>query len=224
MNTKTRELFERVQKFERERETINTEFDKQVSALKQYKGSKGYQEKSKEIEKNRAAALEYLREQTAGTLNYILRGMTAAIDSRPMEPPTAEHLALINALKLKKKPTQEELERAAQTVKDNPLSLALVSEIALDNGYNKGYGNLGREMTNQAATNTVRTLNKELQDLLQYDTTKASRISARFLKEHYGTDVSLIKRKPHNTKEGFYAEFAGLDNNSLEQFERVVDV
>jgi len=79
------------------------------------------------------------------------------------------------------------------------------------------------EMPSKIASETVSDLKDGLDDFLQYNTTKASRLVEKFQIDKYGSfSGQLTRRIPFNSKEEFYKGF-GLDEDSLKQFSVIVD-
>lgn len=105
-------------------------YDKEMQRIEQYRGSKGYEKEAAELESKRKEAVSALQAEYRGRFNNILEGMRQSATSRPMTAPTQEELALLQALKMREKVSRDELEQAARTLKDSPVSLSVLNEIA----------------------------------------------------------------------------------------------
>lgn len=112
---------------------IWAQHDKAMERIEAYKGSTGYDKEAAEIDKQRREATEALQSEYSNRFNNILEGMRQSATSRPMTAPTQEQLALLQALKMREKVTKDELEQAARTLKDSPVSLSVLDEIAAKN-------------------------------------------------------------------------------------------
>jgi hypothetical protein len=146
-----------------------------------------------------------------------------AVGRRSVTAPTNDQINLLNVLKMKKKVTLEECQRTAEAVKDNPIAVSVVTEIAHDHGIMQSFDYLCPEMSSQRASDIVTGLKNGLEDFLQYDTTRASRLAKKYHEEHYGAvEGGLTKRKLFTDQADFYRE-EGFDPETLRQFSEIVD-
>ena len=146
-----------------------------------------------------------------------------AIGRRSVSAPTNDQVNLLNVLKMKKKVTLEECQRTAEAVKDNPIAISVVTEIAHDHGIMQSFDYLCPEMSSQRASEIVTGMKNTLEDFLQYDTTRASRLAKEYHDTHYGaTEGGLTKRRLFTDQADFYRE-EGFDPETLRQFSEIVD-
>ena len=130
---RTRHFFEAVNDHRTGLRGLHGKYDADLKNLEQYKGSKGYDKEVAEIEKKRKEALVDFRNRQAKRFNEILDGMRESATSRPMIAPTPEELALLQTLKMRDKIGRDELEQAARTLKNSPVGLSVLNEIAEKN-------------------------------------------------------------------------------------------
>jgi hypothetical protein len=227
MITNTELYYIKMKEFQDSREELTEEHEKNVKSLKQslarYKGSKGYEEDLAKENKRYETELQTLRDEYRPVLHTVFGGMMDAIGKRSIAAPTNEQVNLLNVLKMKRKVTLEECQRTAAAVKDNPIAVSIVSEIAQDHGIGCSFNDLCPEMTSQRAYEIVTNMKDSLEDFLMYDTTKASRLAKEYHDIRYGaTDGQLVKRRLFTDQDDFYRE-EGFDPETLKQFQDIVD-
>lgn len=224
MITNTDLLYAKMKEFQDKRVGITEAYDKSVKSLERFKGSQGYEEDLKKLKEKHEADLKGLRDDYRPSINTVLSGMMEAVGRRSISAPTEDQINLLNVLKMKKRVTLEELSRTAEAVKDNPIAIAVVSEIAKDHGIMRSFYDLCPEMSSQRASDIVTGLMNGLEDYLKFDTKRAARIVAAHNERAYGvTDVQLPKRNLFNSKEEFYREEIGLEGETFKKFSEIVD-
>lgn len=215
--------FVKMKAFQDKRAELTEAHDKIVKSLERFKGSKGYEEDLKKENDRFEAELKALRDEYRPGIQTVFGGMMDAIGKRSVSAPTNDQVNLLNILKMKKKVTLEECQRTAEAVKDNPIAVSIVTEIAHDHGIMRSFDKLCPEMSSQRATDIVTSLKNGLEDFLQYDTTRASRLAKKYHDAHYGeTEGNLTKRRLFTDKDDFYRS-EGFDPETLRQFSEIVD-
>lgn len=224
MISNTELLYTKARAFQDKRTEIIGIYEAALQKLERFKGSQGYEDDVKGLQEKRDKDLTALIEEYRPGFQVVFGGMMDAIGRRSVKAPTNDQINLLNVLKMKRKVTEEELRRTAEAVKDNPIAVSVVTEIAHDHGIMRNYDNLCPEMSSQAASDIVTGMKRGLEDFLQYDTTRASRLAKQYYEERYGaTDNSLTKRRLFNDKTEFYKNEIGLEGESLRQFSEIVD-
>lgn len=223
MITNTELYYTKMKAFQDKRAELTDAHDKKVKALERFKGSKGYEEDLKKENERFETELTALRDEYRPGLLTVFGGMMDAIGKRSVSAPTNDQVNLLNVLKMKKRVTLEECQRTAEAVKDNPIAVSVVTEIAHDHGIMQSFDYLCPEMSSQKASDIVTGLKNGMEDFLQYDTTRASRIAKKYHEEHYGAvEGGLTKRKLFTDQADFYRE-EGFDPETLRQFSEIVD-
>ena len=223
MITNTELYYAKMKEFQDKRAELTEAHDKKVKSLERFKGSKGYEEDLKKENDRFEAEMTALRDEYRPWLLTVIGGMMDAIGRRSVSAPTNDQVNLLNVLKMKKKVTLEECQRTAEAVKDNPIAVSVVTEIAHDHGIMQSFDYLCPEMSSQKASDIVTGLKNGMEDFLQYDTTRASRIAKKYHEEHYGAvEGGLTKRKLFTDQADFYRE-EGFDPETLRQFSEIVD-
>ena len=215
--------YTKMKAFQDKREELTEAHDKKVKSLERFKGSKGYEDELNEENEKYEADLKSLRDEYRPGLQAVFGGMMDAIGRRSVSAPTSDQVNLLNVLKMKKKVTLEECQRTAEAVKDHPIAVSVVTEIAHDHGIVQSFDSLCPEMSSQRASEIVTSMKNGLEDFLRYDTTRASRLAHEYHERHYGaSDEHLTKRRLFTDQADFYRE-EGFDPETLKQFSEIVD-
>lgn len=127
---RTRHYYEACTGYRQSLRSIWADYDKKMQRLEQYKGSAGYEKEKAEADKERDTAIKALQSEYRDKFNGILKGMRESATTRSMTPPTQDQLALLQALKMRDKISRDELEQAGRTLKDSPVCLSVLEEIA----------------------------------------------------------------------------------------------
>lgn len=225
-NTET--LYTRAKEYQDKRAEIITAYETRMNELEDKRGSEYFEKESRKAVTDREEALKPLKAEYLGYFIETLNAMTAANTNRAMTPPTEEELRLIQLLKLKEKPTEAELEAAANTLCNNATCLSILTEIAHKQGYIKGFANFSKakEMPVDTAEATINQLNGNLRDFIEHDTSRAARVAQNYHKNVYGLsgdEKPLPKRAIFQSKDECFKELAGLSGDAYDAFCAAVD-
>lgn len=215
-------FYSRAAEYQTKRKDIVDDYEKKLARLESYKGSKGYDDDVAKATKEKDAAIEALKSEYSGYFDIAINAMREANSGRGVTPPSADQLAILQALKLRDSVSQKELDRAANSCKDNAMSIAVINEIAKKNGYIRGYHSESGELAVEAVDRTIDGLKSSLRDFMDYDTPRAARVARDHHAALYGADPNaqpLPKRKLFETK----AEFYGMSGDDLTAFCNAVD-
>ena len=216
-------LYAKMKAFQDKRENILNDYEKSVELLKRFEGSKGYEEDLKKANDKLEVDLTALRNEYSPVFQMIFGSMMDAIGRRSISAPTTDQVNLLSVLKMKKKVTFEECQRTAEAVKDNPIAVSIVTEIAHDHGILNSFDYLCPEMSSQRASDIVMGMKSYTNDFLRYYTTKASRLAKQYHEDKYGTtDFQPIKRRLFDNMDQFYEEI-GITGETRKQFSDIVD-
>lgn len=221
-------FYTRAKEYQGKRKDIVDTYEKRLASLETAKGSKYFEDEVKKAEDKKADALKALKEEYGGYFNMHLEAMSKANASRKMTPPTDEELRTLQLLKMKDKPTEAELAAAANTLKGNATCLSVLTEIAHNAGYLRGYDNYSetKEMPVNTADGIIKGLASSVREFMEYDTPRAARIAREHQERQYGIvpdAPALPKRRLFEDKAGCFYEIAGLSGDSLTAFENAVD-
>lgn len=221
-------FYNRAKEYQGKRKGIIDEYEARIKALETAKGSKYFDDESKKAEDKRDEALKALKEEYGEYFRISLDAMSKANAARKMTPPTEEELRTLQLLKMKDKPTEAELAAAANTLKGNVTCLSVLTEIAHNAGYMRGYMGYSetKELPVSDVEDTIKGLASSVRDFMDYDTGKAARIARAHQERTYGVpaDAPALPKRPlfESKKECFY-EVARMGGDTLTAFENAVD-
>ena len=221
-------FYRRAKEYQDKRKGIVDEYEARMKALEDAKGSKYFTDEAKKAEDTRDEALKALKDEYGEYFRISLDAMSKANASRKMTPPTEEELRTLQLLKMKDKPTEAELAAAANTLKGNATCLSVLTEIAHNAGYLRGYNNYSetKEMPVDTAEGIIKGLASSVREFMEYDTPRAARLAREHQERTYGVPAdapALPKRRLFEDKAGCFDEIAGLSGDSLTAFENAVD-
>lgn len=221
-------FYTRAKEYQGKRAAIVDEYEKRMKALEDAKGSKYFTDEAKKAEDKRDEALTALKDEYNGYFNIAFDAMRKANAARKMTPPTEEELRTLQLLKMKDKPTEAELAAAANTLKGNVTCLSVLTEIAHNAGYMRGYMGYSetKEMPVEEAEAAIKGLASSVRDFMDYDTPRAARLAQNHHETLYGVSPNatpLPKRPLFEDKAGCFYEVARMGGDSLEAFKNAVD-
>lgn len=221
-------FYNRAREYQNKRKVIMDCFEKRVKSLEDTRGSKYFDDEMKKATDARDGALSALKGEYAEYFRISLDAMSKANASRKMTPPTEEELRTLQLLKMKDKPTETELQAAANTLKGNATCLSVLTEIAHNAGYMRGYNNYSetKEMPVEEAERVIKGLHNAVRDFMDYDTPRAARAAQNYHETVYGTipDAPALNKRPlFNDKVGCFYEVCRLSDDALTAFCTAVD-
>lgn len=217
------QLYTALKEFQGKRDAVTQDAEKTIKALQRFAGSPGYDEDCKKTREKADAALKALRAEYGPRCANIIGKMAAAIDDRPIKTPTAEHVNVLSVLRMREHLTVKDLEAAAEAVKDCPAALEVVQELAGKNGIIRNFRSYNKDMSNDYAKNLTTAVRVGVRDFLEHDSTRASRIAAKYEYDIHGANPPLRKRPHFDSLESCYEELAGLNGDTLNTWRDIVD-
>ena len=133
----------------------NEKFDPAYKDLERYRDSEYYQEDKAKIDKARKELLDEVRQGAKKELNAIVDDMRRTYESKPSKAPTAEQLAILQALKMRDSVSKDELREALNAVKGCPLAERVVGELAAKHHHVLG---MERELTSDTVRRSLDSL------------------------------------------------------------------
>lgn len=190
-------FYNRAAEFQSKRKEIIDTYESTLAKLEKAKGSQLYTEETEKAAKTRDAALQALQSEYREYFRISLDAMADANSKRGVTPPTADQIAILQALKMRSKPDpnnttaitafQRELDRAANSCTDNAMCISVINDIARDCGIMRPYHCTAKEMTVEDADKAIESLRGSLNDFLRHDTSRAARAAQHYYGEKYGT-------------------------------------
>jgi len=216
-------LYKRASEFQEKRAEIINVYTNKTNALRGFEGSEAYELRSRKAAEERDNDLRKLRMEYSGYFNTIFDGMLQFIGSMQTKAPTPDQMALLQALMLKKNVKRSELDGIAETCKDTPIVLSILSEIASDKGIaGTHYEQLSDYISGSTAEQWVKSMRSGILDFMNSEKTKASRIQAAYQKDHHGVIVSTKDRPHFKTKDEFFSMLFGLNPEQVAQFDKTI--
>ncbi|WP_026659123.1 hypothetical protein [Butyrivibrio sp. AC2005] len=129
----TQWYFNQVQRHRAGLKALHEKYDAELNKIEQYSGSEGYEQEKAEIEKNRRAELTTFQQKCLKDFMVTIGEMRKSAKNKEMIAPTSDELALLQALKMRETISKDELEQAARTLKNCPVGLSILNEIAEKN-------------------------------------------------------------------------------------------
>ena len=189
-------FYSRAAEFQSKRKEVTDAYEKRIAELEKAKGSQLYREESEKAAQTRDAALQALQSEYREYFRISLDAMADANGKRGVTPPTAEQLAILQALKMRDSVTQRELDRAANSCKSNALAISVINEIAKNNGILRGYHTETGEMSAEEVDRTIESLRGGLNDFMEHDTRRAARAAAKLHADLYGATGRELPKRP----------------------------
>lgn len=219
-------LYRRAKEFQNKRKSIVDHYEDRMKSLEDMRGSKYYTDEGKKANDEMKAELDKLINEYSAYFDVTLSAMNNANVKRGAIAPTDEELRLITALKMRDSISEEELIRVAQSLKGNPMCLAVVDEVAKKNHISGSFLKYAeaKEMPVDTVASAIEAIRDGLNDFMRYDTRRAARRVVELRKQQYGTEYDAPKRDLFDSEEGFYKEmWPGLEGHTLKLFTEAVD-
>ena len=128
---RTQEFYKTAQEYRAGLSRAWETYNKEMQRIERFKGSPAYAEDSKKAEQARKAAIKALQADAQKRFSGIIQGMRQSAQAQPMTAPSADQLAILQALKMREKLSRGELEQAANALHDCPLALSVLDDLAL---------------------------------------------------------------------------------------------
>lgn len=153
--TNTQRYHELLKNFRKAMSEINEKFDPAYKDLANYEDSANYQSAKEKIDTMRKELVDEVRQEATKELNDIVDDMRRTYEAKPSKAPTAEQLAILQALKMRDSVSKDELKQALNAVKDCPLAVRVVGELAAKHHAVLG---LERELTSDTVRRSLDSL------------------------------------------------------------------
>ena len=123
-------LFDTITTFQKKQREAFDEYKRTMSELDKYKGSQHYTDAQKAAMDKRRASEEAARKDARYWTQKALEQMQAANRVRKMEAPTAEQVAILQAMKMRTDISEAELEQIANSMNGNALAIGVINDFA----------------------------------------------------------------------------------------------
>ena len=194
--------------------------------LEQAKGSQLYSDEMKAASDKRAATVGEAQSRAKAEVKAILAKMRQNAGRIHSDPPSAEALAILQALQMRESVNADELEMVAGALDGNSLALAALDDIAKKSGQYTTYcRTMSRKLSRQAAESMIDELEKSVRRIVNdpVGAVPAAQVYAEHQKMLYGREMNpdeLPQVQPYPDEFAFLEE-AGIDD--LNKFSAAVD-
>ena len=220
-------LFEALRTFDNLRREHRTEFLDFKKAHEHYRGSEGYDADIEEAARKRKASDDAARKEARKKVDAVLRKMAENGEKTAMEPPTDEQMRILDLLKARKHPTQDELARAAVAMNGNISLLRLLNdwERQLYPDTPKDHTELAKDISEEAVKRTLKRISDRSSEILASSVNSFVLDAARMHRIKFGgtepDEDSLPQREPLGSERDFLLDF--VPEESLEEFMATVN-
>ena len=212
--------------FQNQRKLTVDKFESRMRELEKAKGSKYFDEQSQAAIEEKNSKLKALQSSYQAQVKDIFADMRKVNNSRKMQPPTEQQLAILNGLKLREHLSYDDIITAANSLCDNRFCLSVLNEIAHKNnviGCNVMSFAKSDSFTIGEVENIISNAEKSIKDFVEYDTADSVRRIASQRAEHYGNSYTLPKRPLFESKEQCFISLCGLSESNWMDFEFAID-
>lgn len=193
-------FYTRAAEYQEKRKGIMDNYKNRMEELERAKGSRLYIDEAKKAEDTRSAALEELKNEYLEYFRISLKAMETENENRGLTPPTPEQIAILQVLKMHdvaetdeaRAAIKKELDRAANSCKNNAMAISVINEIATKNGLVRHYLSEDKELTAESVSGLINLLKTEITDFMNNDTSRAARLAA----EHHAALYGNVESRP----------------------------
>lgn len=157
---------------------ITGEYDTTMSRAEPYKGSEAHKRIEAEATAKRDAAVTAEKERTLAEIRAVIESMREHARTRKITAPTSEQLAILETLRMRQKISRDELQQAANNLRDCPLALSVLQELA--NAHHIVYtgGELGQTLTTDFIMQRIDCLEESTYKMIRGDNARFARVPA----------------------------------------------
>ena len=144
-----------IMRFRSDLQDVNERLRPEYEHIGRYRDSKSYPQNKKLLDDKRNAQVDVLRREAQEQLFKIVDDMRQTYEAKPSKAPTAEQLAILQALKMRDSVSEDELKQALNAVKGCPLAERVVGELAAKHHHVLG---MERELTSDTVRRSLDSL------------------------------------------------------------------
>lgn len=130
MYRNTNRYTKRIYHFLKEARAVEEKYQHQLDYLKQFSDSQSGRDEIKRVKDEMAGALDAVRAQYQGKTAELIEGMKSEVTRKLSTKPTAEQVATLQLLTMRKSLTVEEVQAVAPSLTGCPMALQALGEIA----------------------------------------------------------------------------------------------
>ena len=226
--SRTKELFEAVDAYMQTRSDARERYFLTGRRYEKAKGSPFYEEQMTAAKEKRAQTMEAAQAAASAKVREIISEMYEQAGKITMRAPTPEMLNILQTLKLKEHPTLNDLNEAANALKDSGVCLSILDEIALKNKIYtwKKYASMATEgISMEQAREAIRSVAENCESIIK-NTHGGNTIRTELAEQHarlYGGTVNYADIPPERCFEGVADFYEHVCPVGYDAFSRAVD-
>ena len=226
--SRTKELFEAVDAYMQTRSDAREEYFLMGRRYEKAKGSPFYDEQMAAAKEKRAQTMEAAQAAARTKVREILSEMYEQAGKITMRAPTPEMLNILQVLRLKDHPTLNDLNEAANALKDSGLCLSVLDEIAIKNKIYTGnkYASMATEgISMEQAREAIRSVAENCERIIK-NTHGGNTMRTEFAEQHarhYGGKVNYADIPAEPRFRGVSDFIEQVSGVSYEAFRKAVD-
>ena len=215
------------ERYQNDRNAREDMFNKDMKSIESYKGDKYYEERAAQFRKQYEADMTPMKAAAKRELSGILEEMRKNAEKTPSVMPSTEQVNMLTLLNMRDHLTQRDVDDAAKMMSNCPAALKTLDEIAEKKSTrtNPLTGVAYRFAPAMSVEKAMELLegSNNIEDFLQHNSSRASRVAAKSNEIHYGTKAQLTRRKTFDNKAACFGELFGIDGEAYEKFVEMVD-
>ncbi len=226
--SRTKELFEAIDAYMQTRSDAREEYFLMGRRYEKAKGSPFYDEQMTAAKEKRAQTMEAAQAAARAKVREILSEMYETAGKITMRAPTPEMLNVLTVLKLKEHPTLNDLNEAANALKDSGVCLSILDEIALKNKIYTGkkYASMATEgISMEQAREAIRSVAENCESIIK-NTHGGNTIRTELAEQHarrYGGTVNYSDIQPEARFQGVEDFYEHVCPVGYDTFSKAVD-
>lgn len=170
--SRTKELFEAIDAYMQTRSDAREEYFLMGRRYEKAKGSPFYEEQMTAAKEKRAQTMEEAQAAACAKVREIISEMYEQAGKITMRAPTPEMLNILQMLKLKEHPTLNDLNEAANALKESGVCLSILDEIAFSKKIYTGqkYASMATEgISMEQAKDAVLSVARQCEEIIKND-------------------------------------------------------
>lgn len=212
--------------FQKARRAILAEYNETIRKIEKSRGTPFFTEREKKAAAARDEKLLAAKNDYRRKVDPVITEMRKINGQRTIKTPTEDELKLLQLLNMRVRVTERECEDAAVALKGNPACLAALDEIAQRSGVKRSYMGYteDKEMPKNAVDRIISALQEGINDFVENDTSRTSRMVKSFRQANYGAEGYTLQPRPeYDSTEVCFSDLCRLAGDDLAAFSNVVD-
>lgn len=190
------------------------DYEKRMSTLEKYKGSKGYDKDVAEAEKTYQDNVRAIQDATRDKLNAILRRMESKVAPVKMDVPTDEQIRILQVLSMREHLTNSDIQLAAENLRSSDTAMATLADLARRSGAVMPTSYKSAEAQRRDALEALR---NKATGIVFWNGADSDTVRSEwsYNRSPYNPDADRSKVNPHTWETARVAELGGADMQGM---------